>query len=96
MGLLNLFKPLYAGGDGSSPHEAIVINASSSATGISAEYKWLESRYGSLNKDWEIIVRMHGSVDGIRGKTFEFFDIKLADGTEKTIVFDISSFFGRH
>lgn len=84
---------LYAGNDGSSTQEAVVINATSSSVGIDAEYKWIESRYGAQDKDWTIEMRMHGGSDD--GKSYETFHIKLADGTPKTIVFDISSFYGR-
>ncbi len=84
---------LYTGGDGSTIQMAVVINATSSPAGINAEYKWIESRYGALNKDWKIESRMHGESDS--GKFYETFHIKLADGTLKTIVFDISSFYGQ-
>jgi hypothetical protein len=84
---------LFAGGDGSSTAQAVVINATSSSVGINAEYKWIESRYGARDKDWTIEMRMHGGSDD--GKSYETFYIKLADGTPKTIVFDISSFYGR-
>ena len=84
---------LYAGGDGSSTKEAVVINATSSSVGVDAEHKWIESKYGTRNKDWTIEIRMHGESDN--GKSYETFNIKLANGTLKTIVFDISSFYGR-
>lgn len=84
---------LYAGGDGSTAQSAVVINATSSSAGINAEYKWIESRYGTRDKDWTIEMRMHGGSDD--GKSYETFQIKLADGAPKTIVFDISSFYGR-
>lgn len=84
---------LYAGSDGSTTQSAVVINATSSSAGINAEYKWIESRYGTRDKDWTIEMRMHGRSDD--GKSYETFRIKLADGTPKAIVFDISSFYGR-
>ncbi|MDQ8192733.1 hypothetical protein QEH58_20745, partial [Roseibacillus persicicus] len=84
---------LYGGGDGSSQEQAVVINATSSSTGIHAEYQWLEQNFGKRDEDWMIEVRRHGESDD--GRYFEAYDIKLADGTPKTIVFDISSFFGR-
>lgn len=84
---------IYAGGDGSTTQSAVVINATSSSVGVNAEYKWIESRYGTQDKDWTIETRMHGGSND--GKSFESFHIKLANGNMKTIVFDISSFYGR-
>lgn len=84
---------LFAGGDGSSTDKAVIINATTSSVGINAEYTWIESQYGALDKDWTIEMRMHGASDN--GKPYETFNIKLADGTPKTIVFDVSFFYGR-
>ena len=84
---------LYSGGDGASQGGAVIINANDSTTGIPAEYKWVERRYGKKEIDWTLELRFHGSSDS--GKSFETFNIKLKDGTDKTIVFDISSFYGK-
>ncbi len=84
---------LFGGGDGSSQEQAVIINATSSSVGIHAEYQWLEKHFGKRDEDWTIEMRMHGGSDD--GRSFETYDIKLADGTQKTIVFDISSFYGR-
>lgn len=84
---------IYAGGDGQSEEDAVVIDATSSSIGINAEYKWIESKYGVRDKDWTIEMRLHGGSDD--GKSYETFHIKLADGTPKTVVFDISFFYGR-
>jgi hypothetical protein len=83
---------LYSGGDGYSKDNAVVINTSSSAVGIDAEYKWIEERYGQQDKDWTVELRIYGTRDN--GKSFENFVIKLADGTTRKIFFDISSFYG--
>jgi len=71
----------------------VIINATLSNTGIHAEYQWLEKQYGKRDEDWTVEIRMHGSSED--GRIIETFSIKLADGTMKTVVFDISSFFGR-
>lgn len=84
--------PLHSGGDGSSRDTAVVINATSSITGIRAEYEWIEARYGQQNTEWTVKTRFHG---GHAGKAFETFVIELRDGAERTIHFDISSFYGR-
>ena len=84
---------LYGGGEGTSEEGAVIINATLSNIGIHAEYQWLEKKYGKRDEDWTVEIRMHGSSDD--GRIFETFRVKLVDGTMKTVVFDISSFFGR-
>ena len=84
---------IYAGGDGSSIQSAVIIKATSSATGISAEYKWIEKRYGIRDRDWKVSSRMHGSQDN--GKSYETFNIECTDGRRATIIFDITAFYGR-
>lgn len=84
---------LYTGGDGSSIQEAVIINSTSSATGIRAEYDWIESRHGVREKDWTVEARTQAESDD--GKIYETFHIKQAGNVLTTVVFDISSFFGR-
>ena len=86
-------EDLYGGGEGTSEEDAVIINATLSNTGIHAEYQWLEKQYGKRDEDWTVEIRIHGSSED--GRIIETFSIKLADGTMKTVVFDISSFFGR-
>lgn len=84
--------PLHSGGDGSSRDRAVVINATSSITGIRAEYEWIEARYGKQDIEWTVKTRFHG---GNADKAFETFVIQLRDGSERTIHFDISLFYKR-
>ena len=84
---------LYAGGDGSSIQSAVIIKATSSASGISAEYTWIEKRYGVRDRDWKVASRMHGSQEN--GKSYETFNIECTDGRRATIIFDITAFYGR-
>lgn len=81
-----------AGGDGTSRESAVVINATSSAVGIPAEYEWIEARFGERGSAWDVHLRFHG---GLPEKYYETFVIELADGTLHTIHFDITAFFGR-
>ena len=85
---------LYSGGDGSSRDNAIIINATSSISGIEAEHKWLEPRYGQQDRDWKVQTRLHGQ-SRTTGRAYETFVISLSDGGERTVHFDISSFYGR-
>jgi hypothetical protein len=84
---------LYSGGDGTSPDQAVVINATVSSVGVTAEYAWIEQTYGARDKDWTVESRSHGTAQD--GRIFETFLIKLRDGSVRKVVFDISAFFGR-
>lgn len=84
---------LFSGGNGSCTESAVVINATSSLAGISAEYQWISNQYGRRDQDWKVVSRSHGSSDD--GKYYETFHVELTGGARRTIVFDISSFFGR-
>ena len=75
--------------DGTARERAIVIRATSSIDGIDAEYRWLESRFGKQGRDWTIDTRMNGTEGS---KSYETFFVRLANGEEQTIHFDISSF----
>jgi|SRR3989344_892562 len=90
--LTGMSGPAHSGGDGSSREKAVVINATSSLTGIPAEYEWIEARYGKEDEAWTVQMRLQSSD---AGKSYETFVIELQDGTERTIHFDISSFYER-
>ena len=95
MGLLEflgLKRKLYSGGDGSSNDCAVIIHAKSTLIGVPAEYAWLEKHFGKRDVDWSIGFRSHGGSDN--GKVFETYHINLVNGTTKTVVFDITSFYG--
>ncbi|WP_157803989.1 hypothetical protein [Acidovorax sp. 69] len=78
--------------DGYTRDRAIVIRATSSVQGIDAEYQWLEAHFGKQDRDWSIEMRMNGTEGS---KSYETFLIRLANGEEKDVHFDISSFYGR-
>lgn len=90
--LTGVSGPTSSGGDGSSRERAVVINATSSFVGIAAEYEWLESRFGQKDRDWTLETQMVG---GDPGRMFDTMVIRLSNGTQKTVYFDISSFHGR-
>jgi len=84
---------LYSGGDGTSPEEAVVINATSSLVGVRAEYDWIEKKYGKRDVDWTMSMQSHGT--GENGIIWDSISIRLADGTGVNLYFDISSYYGR-
>jgi len=83
----------FTGGDGSSAAQAVKINVSSSRLGTPAQYVWLELEFGKRGTDWDVEMRGHGKQAD--GRVLSTFNIRLANGTHKTVVFDISSFYGR-
>jgi len=83
---------LYLGGNGSSVGKAVVINTTSGLVGVRAEYDWIENHYGKRGVDWTLGIQSHGTDEN--GGTWDFFDIQLKDGTEVSLTFDISSFYG--
>ncbi len=99
MGLFNFYKSKpkqstpFSGGTGKTQEDAIIITASSSSTGILAEYACLEAQCGRKNTDWTM--GMQFLVEGDDGKNYDVWNVKLKDGTERTFFFDVSSFMGK-
>lgn len=78
---------------GDSPEKSIVIHgAPNNAVGIHAEYEFLASRLGLRNRDWRPTRQSTGQTNGRR---WDMIVARLADGTEKTVYFDITEFFGK-
>lgn len=77
---------------GSSSSHPIVIKARNSFEGIDAEYRNLERLLGPENKSWTLHFRAHGT-HGAR--YLEWFVVNLKSGGQRTIYFDITSFFGK-
>lgn len=78
--------------NGESIEKAIVIDAENEVTGVLAEYEYLEKRFGKRGKDWKL--NMQSLIEKSK-KIYDMMDLTLSDGTEKTIYFDITSFFGK-
>lgn len=74
--------------DGSSYEKAIVIKESSETTGVAAEYKWVGVHYPGAKTEKQALSHSNGS-------NYDILTIRLPDGTEKDVYFDISRFFGR-
>jgi hypothetical protein len=86
-------KITYAGGPGDTPETAVVISgATNSLAGISAEYHYLEKQFGQPNADWKL---KRQCVVNHQGKVYDSMEIEMRDGSKKTILFDISEFFGK-
>jgi len=76
----------YAGGDGSSRDQAVIIKeAKYHEIGTLAEKMWLEKRYPGYCQ-----ARQSELSSG--GKQFDLVELKTADGQVRTIYFDSTSF----
>ena len=83
----------YTGKDGSSLNSAVRIEeAENESAGIAAEYAWLAQKFGVQGKDWTLIMQ---ALMQDKGRSYDMMSVKLADGTEKTVYFDITDFFGK-
>ena len=83
----------FEGGSGDTIERAVVIQgAPNEALGVEAEYRYLARKYGRRGVDWELVGQ--GLLQpGIR--QYDEMHIKLADGTTRTIFFEITEFFGK-
>ena len=77
----------FAGGDGSSVEQAVVVFAGTEDEGIDLEHHWIFDHYGRFRK-------IRGGLASADGKHYDVITVELADHTEKTIYFDITGFYG--
>ena len=77
---------------GESFEDAIPIHAGSSAEGVSMEYELLAERFGRPGVDFQM---MSQALIHHEDRSYDVIHIRLADGTDKEIHFDITEFFGK-
>jgi len=75
-------------GEGLSYATAIVITEKTESTGVNAEYKWIKEHY----TNYKI---MGQSLNMNDKKPYDIITIKLSDGKELPLYFDISNYFGK-
>lgn len=99
MGLLGLFnRPRangisLAGGSGASIAQAVqIIGAPDTRHGVALEYLIIEKLFGRRDLDWTLKFQM---LDEQNGRQYDILSITLADGTVRTIHFDVTDFFGK-
>jgi hypothetical protein len=68
--------------EGSSPQTAIAVAS------IAAEYQWVKANCPGFRPGGQSLIQ-------VNGKPYDRLTLKDADGRERTVYFDISSFFGR-
>jgi len=77
-----------SGGDGSSFEEAIKISDCSNTEGVKQEYIEVRKRFGNYQ-----LIRQ--SLQDKSRRMFDVLELKLEDGREITLYFDITDFFGK-
>jgi len=77
----------FAGGDGSTPDQAVVVLAETEDEGIDLEDHWIFDHYGRFRK-------IRGGLASAEGKHYDVITVELGDHSEKTIYFDITGFYG--
>jgi len=83
----------FKGGLGDTIEQAIVIQgASSHVSGVMAEYKYLDEKFGLRNVAWQVEEQTLLNFEHSR---YDKIKIMLLDGTLKVLYFDITDFFGK-
>jgi hypothetical protein len=86
-------QPEYAGGDGSSPEEAVLIkDALSHAAGVRAESAYISRKFGERGEDWTL--KEQSLTERKDGRRIDKMTIETAAGDVETFYFDVSGFFG--
>lgn len=82
-----------SGGPGDTLQTAIIIHgAPNEMAGIHAEYLCLEALFGREDVDWQLEWQ---ALLSSAGRYYDEMRLRLADGTSRTIYFDITDFFGK-
>lgn len=79
----------FEGGNGSALEQAVVIlGAENTKQGIAAEKAWLEWKYQGSAKQGQ-------QLTSVEERHYDVISIKLSDGSDLEIWFDITDFFGK-
>lgn len=83
----------FQGGAGGSPDTAVIIRgAADNVAGVAAEYRYLREKFGKQHQDWRL---QRQALLQQAGKVFDVMHLELANGSQQTIYFDITDFFGK-
>jgi hypothetical protein len=78
----------FAGGDGSSVAEAILVKGATEVTGIAAEYRWLHDHVPGFRLKQQSLL-------GVGGRQYDRLDGVMPNGERRSVFFDITEFFGK-
>ncbi len=77
---------------GYSDKPTITIKASSVETGLEEQVTWLTKKFGMKDKDWRVEQMIQDRATD--GRVYQIMDLLLTDGSQETIVFDVTSYAG--
>jgi hypothetical protein len=77
----------YAGGDGSTVDQAVQVLAVDDNEGARLENEWIFGRFGRFRKKF-------GALASAEGRHFDVIRFELPDGSEHTVYFDITGYYG--
>ena len=72
----------------------IVIKTPSMEKGLEEQITWLTNKFGTKDRDWKAEQMIQDKAPD--GRVFQILDVALADGSQETIVFDVTSYAGKH
>ena len=78
----------YSGGDGSTLEKAVIIKGATEATGVDAEYAYLQKHFPGCKTGSQ-------SLQNLKGKAYDVLEYTPAGGKKQMIYFDITAFFGK-
>ena len=78
----------FAGGDGSSIENAVIIKAPNELAGVRGEYDWIRKNH----PDWQL---KEQSVLNAGGKVYDKMNFRTPDGRRAFLYFDITDFAGK-
>lgn len=83
----------FEGGPGDIINSAVIIwGASDHIAGVLGEYQFLAAKFGRRDIDWEVVSQTLLIHDH---RKYDQMEIKLSDGSQQIVFFDISEFFGK-
>jgi hypothetical protein len=60
--------------------------------GVTAEYEFIQARYGEVETDWSLEQQTAYQKNS---RTYDKFKIVLSEGVTKLVYFDITNFYGK-
>ena len=78
----------FAGGDGRTIENAVIVKAPNELTGVRGEYDWIRKNY----PNWQL---KEQSVLNTNSRVYDRMDFKTPDSRPVTLYFDITDFSGK-
>ncbi len=77
-----------SGGDGSSFEKAIIVKAPDEQSGVHAEHEYIRQHFPGSAEGSQ-------GLQSSKGRHYDVMNFTTADGTMKTLYFDITAYFGK-